>query len=347
MIQHTHHPDTEAIKAALRNHVEAVCAHYLSNGRREGTYWRVGDIHNAKGHSLFVRLRGADPSRIGRWQDAATGDYGDLLDIIATSRDLGHFNEVLDEARRFLAMPTRSSKSSFKPRVIKELQSTSEAAQALFLRAKPLLGSLAARWLRQRGINRLDGLDALRFLPHACAYEGDDDKPSFWPAMIASYSDEAGTITGIHRTFLNYHGRAKAPLPSPRKHLGPTIRRGIRFGASDTVMVTGEGIETVLSVREVAPKLSMIAAGSSTHMAALAFPEGLARLYVLDDGDAAAKAALQRLQARGEACSITIMPLRARCGDFNDELRRYSKASLRRTLTGQMLPEDAQRFLGA
>ena len=37
---------------------EAVCRHYLSNGRREGRYWLVGDVRNTPGRSLFVRLKG-------------------------------------------------------------------------------------------------------------------------------------------------------------------------------------------------------------------------------------------------------------------------------------------------
>jgi hypothetical protein len=33
-----------------------VCREYLSNGRREGGAWRVGDIDNTPGRSLMVRL---------------------------------------------------------------------------------------------------------------------------------------------------------------------------------------------------------------------------------------------------------------------------------------------------
>ncbi|CAN0447535.1 unnamed protein product, partial [Phaeothamnion confervicola] len=37
---------------------EAVCRHYLSNGRREGHYWLAGDVSNTPGRSLYVRLTG-------------------------------------------------------------------------------------------------------------------------------------------------------------------------------------------------------------------------------------------------------------------------------------------------
>ena len=42
----------------LARHAEAVCRYYLSNGRRQGRYWLVGDVANTPGRSLYVRLRG-------------------------------------------------------------------------------------------------------------------------------------------------------------------------------------------------------------------------------------------------------------------------------------------------
>ena len=70
----------------LAQDAEAVSA-YLSNGRRQGRYWIVGDVRNTPGRSLFVRLRGAESGKgaAGKWTDAATGDYGDLLDVIRLS----------------------------------------------------------------------------------------------------------------------------------------------------------------------------------------------------------------------------------------------------------------------
>jgi len=55
----------------LAGDVEAVCRHYLSNGRREGSYWLVGDTANSAGRSLFVRLRGPESGKgaAGKWTD--------------------------------------------------------------------------------------------------------------------------------------------------------------------------------------------------------------------------------------------------------------------------------------
>ena len=49
--------------APPRRNAEAVCRHYLSNGRRQGRYWLVGDVHNTPGRSLYVRLHGPIAAR--------------------------------------------------------------------------------------------------------------------------------------------------------------------------------------------------------------------------------------------------------------------------------------------
>lgn len=57
----------------LADRAEAVCRHYLSNGRRQGNYWTVGDVRNTPGRSMFVRLADSARGSAGRWTDAATG----------------------------------------------------------------------------------------------------------------------------------------------------------------------------------------------------------------------------------------------------------------------------------
>ncbi len=44
----------------LARNAEAVCRYDLSNGRRVGRYWIVGDVHNTPGRSMFVRLIGGE-----------------------------------------------------------------------------------------------------------------------------------------------------------------------------------------------------------------------------------------------------------------------------------------------
>jgi len=53
----------------LADHAEAVCREYLSNGRREGHTWRVGDIENTPGRSLMVRLADSRSGLAGKWTE--------------------------------------------------------------------------------------------------------------------------------------------------------------------------------------------------------------------------------------------------------------------------------------
>ena len=59
----------------LAHDAEAVCRHYLSNGRRCGRYWVVGDLDNTRGRSLYVRLHGPDTGKgaAGKWADNVAG----------------------------------------------------------------------------------------------------------------------------------------------------------------------------------------------------------------------------------------------------------------------------------
>src|SRR5258707_10969209 len=92
----------------------AVGRHYLSNGKREGRYWLVGDVHNTPGRSLFVRLQDSPKGPAGKWTDAATSEHGDLLDIIRESLGLRDFREVAAEARRFLNLPRAEPQPNLK-----------------------------------------------------------------------------------------------------------------------------------------------------------------------------------------------------------------------------------------
>ncbi|MGY4305484.1 hypothetical protein ACVIJ6_002727 [Bradyrhizobium sp. USDA 4369] len=61
--------DASDLARRLARDAEAVCRHYLSNGRREGRYWQVGDARNTPGRSMFVRLKESTKGPAGKWTD--------------------------------------------------------------------------------------------------------------------------------------------------------------------------------------------------------------------------------------------------------------------------------------
>lgn len=101
------HSPAADLARRLAENAEAVCRHYLSSGRKQGRYWIVGDVQNTPGRSLYVRLNGptSGPGAAGKWADSATGQHGDLLDLVALNMAIATLKDTLEEARRFLSLP--------------------------------------------------------------------------------------------------------------------------------------------------------------------------------------------------------------------------------------------------
>ena len=333
----------------LAREAEAVCRHYLSHGRRVGNYWQVGDVRNASGRSMFVRLKGLDSSgrKAGKWTDAATGEHGDLLDVIRESCGLVDFHDVIEEARCFLTLPRPAPESDYLSHSSPAPTGSPESARRLFGMSQPIAGTVVGTYLRKRGITDFHGITSLRFHPR-CYYRPDTDAPTeIWPAMIAAVTDLKGHITGAHRTWLDPSGRDKAPVDTPRRAMGHLLGHAVRFGPASDVMAAGEGIETMLSLHCVMPTMAMVAALSAAHLGAILLPAALRRLYIVRDDDRAGNGAMKGLIDRTRVAGIEAMVLSPQCGDFNEDLRNFDLNALRAALRIQLAPEDVVRFLSA
>lgn len=106
-------------------------------------------------------------------------------------------------------------------------------------------------------------------------------------------------------------------------------------------MVFGEGLETLLSVREVLPALPMIAGLSAAHLAAIAFPDGLRRLYVARDNDDAGRLAFETIADRSSAADIELLPLDSELGDFNADLTTFGRGDRQRAVLFRLHARDA------
>lgn len=340
--------DAADLSQRLGRCAEAVCRRYLAAGRRQGHYWLVGDVRNTPGRSLFVRLRDSSKGPAGRWRDAATGESGDLLDIIRLALGLKDFANVANEARAFLSLPQPEPVQL--PQRYPHARSgpvagSIEAARRLFALSRPIDGTLAARYLRRRGVTIQQELTSLRFHPR-CYYRSDAHEPTrTWPAMIAAVSNLSGAITGAHRTWLSPDGAGKAPVDTPRKAMGELLGHAVRFGLAGDVMAVGEGIESVLSVREALPAMATAAALSAAHLAAIHFPETLRRLYILCDNDPAGDSASDVLIQRADAAGIEAIALSPLRGDFNEDLCADGVEALRAHLRSRLAPQDVARFM--
>ena len=254
---------TADIAAALGARAEDVCRYYLPHGRKQGRYWVAGDIDGTRGRSLFVRLTG--PGVSGNWTDAATGQYGDLIDLIRRCTGAPTLRAALIEARAFLALP--ASKDAGEP------YDATEAARRLWRRCRAIDGTHAEAYLRARGLARCR-FPALRFHPELFYREGAAQSGPVrrLPALIAAVTGDDGMIHGVQRTWLNPRTPAKADIANPRKALGRIFGRAVRFAPpasaetlpnGATTLLIGEGIETVLSVVTAVPVITAAAALSA------------------------------------------------------------------------------------
>ncbi|AZO54399.1 MULTISPECIES: toprim domain-containing protein [unclassified Mesorhizobium] len=337
--------DPSDLAHRLGRQAEAVCRHYLPSGRREGGYWLVGDVRNTPGRSMYVRLKDSPKGLAGKWTDAATGEHGDLLDVIRESCGLIDFKDVADEARTFLSMPT-PERGPREPQVQTTTPHGSpEAARRLTRMSQAIHGTLVQAYLRERGITDLRGTGSLHYHPR-CYYRPDEHSPTeTWPAMIAAVTDLDGKITGAHRTWLDPRRRDKAPIDTPRRAMGDLLRHAVRFGIGGEVMAAGEGIETVLSLRQVLPDMPMLAALSAAHLAAILFPDTLRRLYIVRDNDPAGDGARDSLIERANAAGIEAIVISPELGDFNEDLRTLGLDALRMGTRLQVAPQDVARFM--
>ena len=316
------------IAAALGVRAEEVCRRYLPHGRRSGRYWTAGDVYGARGRSLFVRL--APPGTPGKWTDSATGEHGDLLDLIRIASGAGSLRAALAEARAFLAMPSMPAAEA------PDSYDRTEAARRLWQRCRAIDGTHAEAYLIARGIRRgrlhASVFAALRFHP-ALIHRNDGGGVRRLPALVAAVTGAEGAITGVHRTWLDPSRPAKANVIRPRKALGRVHGRAVRFGepAGGTLLV-GEGIETVLSVVTAIPDTVAAAALSAGSLGAFAPPAGVTRLVIARDNDPEGERVAERLVRRCARAGVAALVVAPSGDDFNSDLVALGAPALRARL---------------
>lgn len=204
--------------------------------------------------SFVVWLEGP---RMGRWRDFATGQHGDLIDLIALN--LGcDLKDAVREARGFLGLQSdspedvarRKAAAERAKRLAEEARAKDaedrerrrKGALALWLSARErIAGTPVEAYLRDARCIDLAALGrqprALRFDP-ACYYreviaaESHDPETgeviparileARLPAMLALVTDGQGRAVACHRTWLEFRDGSwgKAAVPKPKKVLG-------------------------------------------------------------------------------------------------------------------------------
>ena len=338
MVRH----DLDDIRAQLGDRALAVCRHYLSNGRRCGNYWTVGDVQNRPGRSLYVRLRAEGTNRrAGRWSDAATGDFGDLLDIIRFATPSQSFADAVAEALAFIGHVPTSRPRRFRSDRGEKGDRTLQARK-LFAGGTPIAGTLGETYLRNRSIDPACA-SGTRFMASCYCRPADLNARSNWPALLIPVTGLDGTLTGVHRQYLDPTTLAgpslgKAPVDDPKRSLGQIKGKAARFGPEADLIVVSEGIENGLSVRTLFPDLTVHAALTAGNLASYRPPPRTQAVLIAADDDPAGHQAVDTLMSRLFDLSVEVIPIWPIGADHNLDLRMHQPDELRRRILDQVAP---------
>ncbi len=197
-----------------------------------------------------------------------------------------------------------------------ESERKSRHAEACWLEALPIQGTVAEAYLRGRGIT-CDLPDTLRFHPEC--WHGPTAKR--YPAMIARV--DGVDVFAIHRTYLNGIG-GKADIPSNKMMLGPCAGGAVRLLVSNGPLVVCEGIETGLSLLSglLDGPHSVLAALSTSGINGLSLPPRPGKLVIAADGDPPGREAANALARSAHALGWQVSLMTAPEGqDWNDILQ--------------------------
>lgn len=149
--------------------------------------------------------------------------------------------------------------------------------------------------------------DSLRFHPNLKHKDGEH-----FPAIVGEITNSLdGLFQGIHRTFLQKDGTAKAPLKNPKIMLGQASGGVVKLYEATEDVTLAEGIETALSVAELTKK-PVWAALSAGNLKSLPLPKHILAVEIFADGDDAGKdaatTAARRFANEGRSVRVITAP---------------------------------------
>ena len=226
------------ISALLASQIQSLCASLGLKGHViQGALVPRNPTRNDKNPGSFViNLSG---QRQGKWDEYATGEFGDALDLVAYIHfgrvDRVSQREALIWAKRFLGIGDHRHMDPAHAKKLRQAKEAMEIAteraegmalanrdkdrrrcQAMFLGAQPLEpGTPGWRYLTEaRGI----ALDQLARIPWAVrSHPGmrhvETDRTV--PCLISAMLFEDGSFGAVHRIFLEPDGSSKLRVPDP------------------------------------------------------------------------------------------------------------------------------------
>jgi hypothetical protein len=329
------------IKRELQARIRHLVRELAPDGQFAGGYYMPRNPRREDRHagSFWIRISG---TAIGAWREEATGEKGDVIDLVTYLKGLADRRATREWCMSWLGwtrgVDRQKLETARKASVYKQLQDEREekeaaekkarqAASVFFKADKLAAGDRVHVYLASRGIDlgrlkRLPG--ALRFL--ASAQHVDlDGVITEWPVMIAGMSNSAGQVVAVHRTYLDTASAGKAPV-EPQKKIWPAFKgcviriakgagnhspeEAARRGIKAPLILT-EGIEDALAVAISMPDMRIWAAASLANMANIPKLPCISELIVVADNDTKIQAqrgldrVLHQLRKRQFALRVT------------------------------------------
>jgi len=314
------------IAQMLAPHALAVCGQILPAGREEGGFYCVGSIDGEPGQSLKIYLKGA---RQGRWRDYAGDDSGDLVELVTKAAYGGDKKAAIDWCKSFLGIgdltPQQFKAARRKAIDAAERQQREQGeedakkrkqARAIWLACEPGPQTPAQYYLEARGID----FDRLGHFPGAIRYGRlyHSVLKREAPCMVAAIM-RGGKHIATHRTWITRDARVPGGWRTMKAELGKltkmTLGKYYEQGgyvplwkgldakgdiptkpfeplAMAGPVISGEGIENVLTIAMVRRELPAAAAVALANMRQLPFQH----LIWIADRDAESSKALALLE---------------------------------------------------
>lgn len=257
----------------------------------------------------------------GRWCDYSTRDGGSdavsLLAYLRFDRDYGKaLKAIADEPIVRAALAAGCTRLPAKvARAAKQIEASQARVKHVYEAAIPLEGTPADAYLRARGLTPTTGWSGLK--TSIQYYPGVGP----CPALIAPVKALDGSLSGLHRTYLQPNGQ-KLDVGDPRRSLGRVRGCAIRLAEATEELIICEGLEDGLTLFQEL-QVPVWVSGGAANLPNMNIPDFVSTLVIAADNDPPGLRAAW--QAADQLCfgrrKVRIMRPDLRFKDFNDEHR--------------------------
>lgn len=355
--------DEQAVKEALQARIEGLC---LALGFREkaanGVITPLNPRRDDRKPGSFVIWTSRSA---GAWKDYATGEKGDVFDLIRYVLGLSRWIDAYWWALNYLGWGRHEVRSAEDVQLAREKAERERKAAAAREDAEREAKAARARafWLRKcrddamkpgpvwsyltgvRGLplERLAAWpNAIRWHPSLEHFDKVTGEVTEWPAICVALSPLNGGISAVHRTWLAPDGSDKAPVAKARKMTGVakgaagrltkgagnlTPEEAVRRGVTAPLIIT-EGLEDALVAAIAQPDVRVWFAGSLDNMGELAWPACCSSVVLVADNDwetPEAVAAFDRVVDRWKSAAAG-RPVKVVRADKGKDLNDWARA---------------------